>query len=143
MTSGVRFNPPPGWPQPPDGWTPPTGWSPDPAWPDPPDGWVLWVSTDVEPETPSAPTPPEAEPKSAGGVSTEVGADKRLVLLEAENTALRAQLAAAAAGNSGPIALDDEQVLQEVGIYEYCGEHQWHDRSSRFSPGFFYAGLWS
>lgn len=31
----------------------------------------------------------------------------------------------------------------DVGVYEYCGEHQWHDRSSRFSPGFFYAGLWS
>jgi uncharacterized protein YkvS len=52
-------------------------------------------------------------------VSTEVGIDQRLVLLEAENAALRARLAAAAAGDSGPIALDDEQVLQEVGIYRY------------------------
>ena len=38
------FNPPPGWPKPPDGWVPPKGWSPDPAWPDPPEGWQLWLS---------------------------------------------------------------------------------------------------
>ena len=31
----------------------------------------------------------------------------------------------------------------EVGIYEYRGDHHWHDRSHRFSPGFFYTGLWS
>lgn len=39
----MRFNPPPGWPQPPAGWVPPAGWNPDPSWPDPPDGWQLWV----------------------------------------------------------------------------------------------------
>jgi len=32
---------------------------------------------------------------------------------------------------------------QEMGIYEYRGEHQWHDRSPRFSRGYLYAGLWS
>ena len=37
------FNPPPGWPKPPDGWVPPKGWTPDPAWPDPPEGWQLWL----------------------------------------------------------------------------------------------------
>lgn len=42
----MRFNPPPGWPQPPEGWVPPAGWSPDPSWPDPPDGWQLWVPED-------------------------------------------------------------------------------------------------
>lgn len=41
MTS--RFNPPPGWPPAPAGWTPPPGWSPDPSWPSPPPGWQLWV----------------------------------------------------------------------------------------------------
>lgn len=40
----MRFNPPPGWPQPPKGWVPPTGWNPDPSWPDPPQGWQLWVA---------------------------------------------------------------------------------------------------
>jgi hypothetical protein len=31
----------------------------------------------------------------------------------------------------------------QIGIYEYRGDHQWHDRSSWFSPGFIYTGLWS
>lgn len=39
----ARFNPPPGWPPAPAGWTPPPGWSPDPSWPAPPAGWQLWV----------------------------------------------------------------------------------------------------
>lgn len=39
----TRFNPPPGWPPHPRGWTPPPGWQPDPSWPDPPPGWPLWV----------------------------------------------------------------------------------------------------
>lgn len=38
-----RFNPPPGWPTPPEGWVPPPGWTPDPSWPPPPPGWQLWV----------------------------------------------------------------------------------------------------
>jgi hypothetical protein len=39
----ARFNPPPGWPAPPQGWTPPAGWQPDPSWPAPPAGWSFWV----------------------------------------------------------------------------------------------------
>ena len=39
----MRFNPPPGWPTPPEGWTPPTGWTPDPSWPAPPAGWPLFL----------------------------------------------------------------------------------------------------
>ena len=39
----MRYNPPPNWPKPPDGWTPSTEWSPDPSWPQPPPGWQLWV----------------------------------------------------------------------------------------------------
>lgn len=38
-----RFNPPPGWPPHPPGWTPPPGWMPDPSWPPPPPGWQFWV----------------------------------------------------------------------------------------------------
>lgn len=37
-----RFNPPPSWPRPPEGWEPPVGWTPDPAWGPPPPGWQLW-----------------------------------------------------------------------------------------------------
>jgi len=39
----MRYNPPPNWPKPPDGWTPSAEWSPDPSWPPPPAGWQLWV----------------------------------------------------------------------------------------------------
>src|SRR4051794_2860259 len=43
----MRFDPPPGWPRPPEGWTPPAGWAPDPSWPAPPPGWVFWVPVPV------------------------------------------------------------------------------------------------
>ncbi|HEX6525307.1 MAG TPA: DUF4190 domain-containing protein [Streptosporangiaceae bacterium] len=39
----MRFNPPPGWPAPPEGFAPGPGWQPDPSWPPPPPGWQLWV----------------------------------------------------------------------------------------------------
>jgi len=40
-----RFNPPPGWPEPPPDWTPPPGWRPNAAWPPAPPGWQFWVRT--------------------------------------------------------------------------------------------------
>ncbi len=39
----MRYNPPPNWPKPPEGWEPSAEWSPDPSWPPPPTGWQLWV----------------------------------------------------------------------------------------------------
>lgn len=39
----MRYNPPPNWPKPPEGWVPSPEWSPDPSWPPPPPGWKLWV----------------------------------------------------------------------------------------------------
>lgn len=39
----LRFNPPPGWPAPPEHWAPPHGWAPDPAWGPVPEGWSLWL----------------------------------------------------------------------------------------------------
>lgn len=41
------FNPPPGWPRPPEGWMPDPGWKPEPAWPLPPKGWNLLVDPDL------------------------------------------------------------------------------------------------
>lgn len=38
-----QFNPAPGWPAPPPGWTPPAGWQPDPGWPPAPIGWRFWI----------------------------------------------------------------------------------------------------
>jgi hypothetical protein len=46
--SNYRFNPPPGWPSAPEGWTPPDGWAPDPSWPAPPPGWRLWLADDTD-----------------------------------------------------------------------------------------------
>lgn len=62
----MRFNPPPGWPQPPEGWVPPAGWNPDPSWPDPPEGWQLWLpdasADEQEDAQPTAETEPGWDP---------------------------------------------------------------------------------
>jgi hypothetical protein len=113
MTSiGLKFNPPPGWPKPPTGWMPPKGWTPDPTWPAPPAGWQLWIGDDApasesvaDVTTPVTTPPPTVE-----------GPDARIALLETENAALRARLATA---STGVVVLDDERVLQDVGIYRY------------------------
>lgn len=39
----ARFNPPPNWPDVPEGWSPPKGWKPGPELPSPPKDWPLWV----------------------------------------------------------------------------------------------------
>lgn len=121
MSSGLRFNPPPGWPQPPEGWTPPKGWTPDPAWPDPPPGWVLWLGDDADgPGDADVPLPVEADDPGSADHEPAVGPRglaQRLALLEAENAALRERLEAG--GAAEVIVLDDERVLQEVGIYRY------------------------
>jgi hypothetical protein len=66
----TRFNPPPGWPPAPPGWTPPPGWQPDPSWPAAPPGWPLWVE--------EADTPLRARTDAVwvigGGVAVAVGA---------------------------------------------------------------------
>ena len=43
----MKFNPPPNWPSPPEGFHPEPGWTPDPTLPAPPPGWQLWVEDDV------------------------------------------------------------------------------------------------
>ncbi|HEY6277860.1 MAG TPA: DUF4190 domain-containing protein [Streptosporangiaceae bacterium] len=61
---GLRFNPPPDWPQIPDGFAPPPGWQPDPAWPPVPDGWSLWIADEglAAPTTPSPYPGPDDDP---------------------------------------------------------------------------------
>jgi hypothetical protein len=119
--SRVRFNPPPGWPKPPSGWVPPLGWAPDPSWPQPPEGWPLWIA-----ETPSGETSRDAKPTREDPVSPTArepaaGQDEssRSYRLEAENASLRAQLEALRAADALPIPLNDDLVLQDVGIYRY------------------------
>jgi len=123
--SELIFNPPPGWPQPPPGWTPPAGWRPDPAWPDPPEGWELWISDPdavgeaQAPGSPDAtPTPPAPPPVPAGHDAAEAGLRARISELEQKNAELLQQLTSAV-DTDEMVVLDDDQVLQQVGIYRY------------------------
>lgn len=59
-----QFNPPPGWPKPPEGWQPPPGWQPDPSWPPAPPGWQFWID-DNAPTPPPGQTQPWAPPSKA------------------------------------------------------------------------------
>jgi len=59
-----RYNSPPNWPAPAEGWTPPPGWQSDPAWGPAPEGWQFWV-----PPGQSMPPPPPGsalEPSNGG-----------------------------------------------------------------------------
>ncbi len=120
------FNPPPGWPKPPEGWRPPAGWTPDPSWPDPPDGWQLWLPAGVESAAQQTHdgevlTPPASsvESDAIAPVPENANAASRLALLEAENAALRARLDGTGEDVDELVVLDDERVLQSVGIYRY------------------------
>lgn len=117
MTRTERtFNPPPGWPTPPAGWVPPKGWTPDPSWPPAPAGWQLWIGNSAlqTAEPSSGTTTPATNPLTVASAS-----DGRVAVLEAENAALRARLEAISSDRTGVTELDDERVLQDVGIYRY------------------------
>lgn len=120
------FNPPPGWPKPPSGWTPPKGWTPDPSWPEPPSGWQLWIAEGDAADgghpygVPDAPPPRLAQqPTRNSEAAPPTNVDQRIAFLEAENAALRARLEVAGTDANDIVLLDDERVLQEVGIYRY------------------------
>jgi hypothetical protein len=135
----MRFNPPPGWPQPPADWVPPPGWKPDPDWPPMPEGWQLWLPDEDTSATPTpqapdpvvtevpvqpivvvpapteppmpAPAPQPPAPAQAAVPATDSGALlRRIADLEA---------ALAQSGGSEVIELNDQRVLQDVGIYRY------------------------
>lgn len=171
---GYRFNPPPGWPPVPEGWTPPQGWRPDPSWPTAPDGWPYWVpdtptgagafapvrSRSGSPAVHSSHAAPLAPPEvHSGDLSDAGGLFGKRKRTEADNIALRReitrlagmdphqiaeeaahmarQIAALAAQHAEAraaldqvraedesvrrelVQLREEQLLQEVGIYEY------------------------
>lgn len=117
--STPRFNPPPNWPAPPAGWTPPPDWRPDPSWPPPPAGWQLWVA-DTEPDAPLPPPQPPgpAEPPPAP-LRPPDSVEAEVATLRARVAELEAQLVAVRSASPGLVELDDERVLQEVGIYRY------------------------
>lgn len=72
----VRFNPPPGWPTPPEGWVPPPGWVAPADWPAPPPDWEWWLA-DQEPRpypyTQSYPQLPQPLPLKSVNVWLAVG----------------------------------------------------------------------
>lgn len=111
----LKFNPPPGWPKPPDNWKPPEGWKPDESWPSPPEGWKLWVSHEVD----DAPRTTEASGESSSPNTKKPPLSREE--LEAENLSLHAKLKEIQdqLDEGGIINLNDEQVLQSVGIYRY------------------------
>lgn len=133
---GMVFHPPPNWPKPPDGWIPPDGWKPDPGWPPPPPGWKLWI-----PQTPQADTTtvaagattatqatPPPQPSKASSPQPPISApenddSRRVDALRAEVKRLQAEVASLRARTSQDtndfVDLNDERVLQEVGIYNY------------------------
>lgn len=120
----VVFNPPPGWPKPPEGWIPPNGWKPDPAWPAPPPDWQLWI-LDKTPagdgifDNGSDPSSSIQKPQIESESHSPTSMDQRIALLEAENAVLRAHLESLGADPGNVVVLDDERVLQDVGIYRY------------------------
>ncbi|MCE8005990.1 DUF4041 domain-containing protein [Aestuariivita sp.] len=109
-TTGKKFNPPPGWPKPPPRWRPPAGWSPDPNWPPMPEGWDLWVSDTTD----AADTAEllEEEHETPDSLSDDPDA------LKAEIAALKEQLAQSPTSEE-VVPLDDDQILQSIGIYRY------------------------
>ena len=120
----VVFNPPPGWPKPPMGWTPPNGWKPDPAWPDPPPGWQLWIPDETQAgdgvfDSDSDPIAANQRSQVESESHPPINVDQRIALLEAENAALRAHLESLGTNPGNVVILDDERVLQDVGIYRY------------------------
>lgn len=122
--SRVVFNPPPGWPKPPKGWVPPSGWQPDPNWPAAPPGWQLWIPDNTpigDQVLGSGSDFVAAMPKSQSASEPHgtIRMDQRIALLEAENSALRARLETIGTDPVNVVLLDDERVLQNVGIYRY------------------------
>lgn len=126
MTQHARvvFNPPPGWPKPPKDWTPPNGWTPDSAWPAPPPGWQLWIPDGIPTGesvfgNDSDPTAAMQKVQGESESHSPMITDQRIALLETENSALRARLEALGTDSGNVVVLDDERVLQDVGIYRY------------------------
>lgn len=119
MSSGLTFNPPPGWPKPPASWVPPVGWVPDPGWPEPPAGWVLWLpsegASDLDPQLDE--TLVTSPPPASTGAGPEALPSAELEFLRSENSALRAQLSDLRSADY--VELSDARVLQDVGIYRY------------------------
>jgi hypothetical protein len=119
------YNPPPGWPVPDEGWQPPPGWKPDPSWPPAPADWAFWVpaperrSSTAEDADAGSPDEAAHVPSTAPAIARPPAPadvehlERRIAELEAELRRVRE------ADGDHLVDLDDQRVLQEVGIYRY------------------------
>jgi hypothetical protein len=71
------------------------------------------VGSDLDSTTAMQKSQGESDPHSP------ISMDQRITLLEAENSALRARLESLGTDPDNVVVLDDERVLQDVGIYRY------------------------
>jgi len=87
-----RFNPAPGWPVPPTGWSPPFGWTPDPSWPPAPAGWTFWLQEDppgeAQPRTPAPPRPARTRPSAKPPRPTRTQVAHGYTVIDVETTGL-------------------------------------------------------
>lgn len=88
-------------------------------WPAPPAGWQLWIGDDGKADAVAAPDDNASNPTPAATSAALIGADGRIALLEAENAALRTRLDAIGTNAADVVELNDERILQNVGIYRY------------------------
>jgi hypothetical protein len=105
--SNKKFNPPPGWPRPPQGWQPPAGWTPDPSWPELPDNWELWL-----------PVSNELVKEDSTRGSMLIKDSDGVAELQAKIKELQSQISINQIQDE-VITLNDEAILQSVGIYRY------------------------
>ena len=104
---------------------PPPGWKPSPTWPEPPAGWQLFLPDDAAdnsgPDADLVAEPPGADLAGENLTSAAVGGPESAVdapVLLARIAQLESALADARA-NGDVIEVDDQRVLQDVGIYRY------------------------
>jgi hypothetical protein len=121
-----RFNPAPGWPKVPAAWKPPAGWSPPSEWGEAPAGWQVWITDEVTatlaPADAGSLAAPAAKPETHSWLTPPPKVEsfsQRLERIEAENADLREYVQRPGPIVDGVIQLDDQKVLQEVGIYRY------------------------
>ena len=120
-----KFNPPPGWPTPPVNWSPPKGWTPDPSWPAPPPGWQLWINDSRPSATPSESPVTAAIPKPPPVVPMPSAAPPTATLPHAPRSPSsippndQRTTANPLDSDNDFVLLDDDQILQEIGIYRY------------------------
>lgn len=135
----MRFNPPPGWPRPPAGWSPPDGWKPDPSWPAPPVEWPFWVPDDLDARSvpddsvssraPAVPTREQAPANPGVEVPTGVqrpssSVDTGLPVQNPASTALKSErplnlaLPAAPAADSGEASSETGALLARIAELE-------------------------